>query len=42
MFKKLFAFSIVFCILVVQVNATTHNYLKAVFNNLNYALNLFL
>lgn len=38
MFKKLFAFSMIFCLLVVQANATTHNGLKAAFDDLNYAL----
>lgn len=38
MFKKLFAFSMIFCMLVVQANAATHNGLKAAFDDLNYAL----
>lgn len=38
MFKKLFAFSLISCLLVVQAHATTHNGLKAAFDDLNYAL----
>lgn len=40
MFKKLFAFSMIFCMLVVQANAVTHNGLKAAFDDLNYALSV--
>lgn len=40
MFKKLFAFSMIFCFLVVNVNAGTNNNLKAAFDELNYALSV--
>ena len=40
MFKKLFAFSMIFCFLVVNVNAGTNNNLKAAFDDLNYALSV--
>lgn len=40
MFKKLFAFSLIFCFLVVNANAATHNNLKAAFDELNYALSV--
>ena len=38
MFKKLFAFSIISCLFVVQAHATAQNGLKAAFDELNYAL----
>lgn len=38
MFKKFFAFSMIFCFLIVNANATTNNGLKAAFDDLNYAL----
>jgi hypothetical protein len=38
MFKKLFAFSIICCLFVVQAHATAQNGLKAAFDELNYAL----
>lgn len=38
MFKKLFGFTMIFCMLTVQANAVTHNGLKAAFDDLNYAL----
>lgn len=38
MFKKLFAFSIICCLFVVQAHAATQNGLKAAFDELNYAL----
>lgn len=40
MFKKLFAFSMIFCFLVVNANAVTNNNLKAAFDELNYALSV--
>lgn len=40
MFKKLFAFSMIFCFLVVNANAATNNNLKAAFDDLNYALSV--
>lgn len=38
MFKKLTAFAMIFCFLIVNVHATTNNGLKAAFDELNYAL----
>lgn len=38
MFKKLFAFSIISCLFMVQAHATAQNGLKAAFDELNYAL----
>lgn len=40
MLKKLFAFSLITCLFVVQAHATTHNGLKAAFDDLNYALSV--
>lgn len=38
MFKKLTAFAMIFCFLIVNAHATTNNGLKAAFDELNYAL----
>lgn len=38
MFKKLTAFAMIFCFLIVSAHATTNNGLKAAFDELNYAL----
>lgn len=40
MFKKFFMSSLVFCLLIVQANAATHNGLRAAFDELNYSLNV--
>lgn len=40
MLKKFFVSSMVFCLLIVQANAATHNGLRAAFDELNYSLNV--
>lgn len=38
MFRKLFVFSMIIILVSFQVNAATHNNLKAAFDDLNHAL----
>lgn len=40
MFKKFFMSSLIFCLLITQANAATHNGLKSAFNELNYSLSV--